>query len=147
MVISYNRPLQPTNLILSDVGHDMKIEALNDLGILGDVEGAHAGTSVSKFHFGHHTIAMDHPLVQNIQIGDMAEDKDNTCFEDPKRMKIEVGILSYAQDVYVMEIETTNKSGMVNDSNEILEDVERAPIESTVTELSVESHSSVIDNP
>ncbi|GAA0187256.1 hypothetical protein LIER_34544 [Lithospermum erythrorhizon] len=147
MVIFDNRHFQPTNLILSDTGHDMKIEALKDLGIPGDIEGAHAGTSVSKFPFGHHTTVMDHPLVQNLQIRDVAEDKDNTCFEDPKRMKIETGILLYAQDVYDMEIERINESGMVNDSNENFEDVERAPVESTVTEFFVETPSSVIDNP
>ncbi|GAA0164333.1 hypothetical protein LIER_19996 [Lithospermum erythrorhizon] len=62
-------------------------------------------------------------------------------------MKTEAGIWSYVQDVYDMEIETINESDMVNDSNEILEDVERAPVESTITKLSVETPSNVIDNP
>ncbi|GAA0140478.1 hypothetical protein LIER_01816 [Lithospermum erythrorhizon] len=127
MVVSDNRPLQPTNLILSDVGHDMRIEALTDFEIPRDVEGAHAVTSVSKSPFGHHKIMANQPLVTN-------------------RVKIEVGILSGAQDVYTMDMDTINESGMVNDSNGILPDVERAPLESLVSELYVEIPSIVANN-
>ncbi|GAA0144335.1 hypothetical protein LIER_04814 [Lithospermum erythrorhizon] len=123
MRVFHHRTLQPTNLDLSDIGRVMGIEALTDLEILGDVEGAHAGTSISKFSFDHHTIVVDHSWVQNLQIGEVAEDKDNTYSEDLNHVKTEVVILSNGQEGDVMEIDKISESGMITQSNEILTDV------------------------
>ncbi|GAA0146559.1 hypothetical protein LIER_06482 [Lithospermum erythrorhizon] len=69
----------------------------------------------------------NHPLVQN-------------------RVKTKAEILSDAQDVYTMDIDTINESGMVSDSNGILLDVDKAPPESSVSEFHVETPSIVVDN-
>ncbi|GAA0146987.1 hypothetical protein LIER_36431 [Lithospermum erythrorhizon] len=113
MSVSDHRPLEPTNLGLSYIGHVTGIEALTDLEILGDVEGDHVGTSISKFSFARHTIVVDHSSVQNLQIGKVAEDNDHTYSEDLNHVKTEIVILSHVQEGDATEIDKINESGKI----------------------------------
>ncbi|GAA0175487.1 hypothetical protein LIER_41922 [Lithospermum erythrorhizon] len=113
MSVSDYKPLESTNLGLSDMGHVTGIEALTDLEILGNVEGAHIGTSISKFSFGRHTIVIEHSSVQNLQIGKVAEDNDDTYSEDLNHVKTEIVILSHVQEGDVTQIDKINESGKI----------------------------------
>ncbi|GAA0169593.1 hypothetical protein LIER_24041 [Lithospermum erythrorhizon] len=101
----------------------MGIEALTEIGIASDVEGAHARSSVSELPIETPTIVADTPLVQYLQSGQFAEDTNNTSFEECNDLTFEVAILLEVQVEHVVEMDVILESDMITKSNEILGDV------------------------